>query len=342
MRFGINKYGLLALAMAVLLLAMANLLWGSLNIPACDVCRILTGHAYDGSPVWQKIVLEGRLPQMLTALLAGAALGTSGLLLQTAFHNPLAGPSILGIDAGASLGVAIVLLMLGGSASVGTTTIGGHLLVTAAGVMGALLIMLLLMSLASLLHSQVMLLITGVIISYVTGSIIQLLNYSATEQGIHAFVMWGMGNFTGVGLARLPLFCLLSIGGLSLSLLLIKPLDALLLGERYAENLGISIPRTRQLLLLTTGLLTAVVTAYCGPVSFVGLAVPHMARMILVTSSHRMLLPATMLMGALLTLVCNLLSTLPFDGSIIPVGVITPLIGAPVILYVILRKKDDC
>lgn len=334
-----DKYKLKLLAVLMVLLSIANVLWGSLNIPIKDVWQILCGNEIEGHPAWSIIVMQGRVPQMLTALLTGTALGTCGLLLQTAFRNPLAGPSILGIDSGANLGVAIVLLLLGGTASIGSLTIGGHLLVVIAAMVGALTIMALLMLLSRLLRSQVMLLITGVIISYVTGSVIQLLNYSATEQGVHSFVIWGMGNFASVGIERLPIFCTLSCIGLLLALLLIKPLDALLLGDRYAENLGISIGRVRQMLLLVTGLLTATTTAFCGPISFIGLAVPHLARLTLGTSYHRMLMPATMLIGANLALACNLLSTLPRDGSIIPISVITPLIGAPVVLHVILKNK---
>lgn len=334
------KYRLKLLALAMVLLSVANVLWGSLDIPVRDVWSILCGEEVEGHPAWSIIVLQGRVPQMLTALLTGTALGTCGLLLQTAFRNPLAGPSILGIDSGANLGVAIVLLLLGGTASIGSLSLSGHLLVVVAAMVGALSIMALLMVLSRLLRSQVMLLITGVIISYVTGSIIQLLNYSATEQGVFSFVIWGMGNFASVGIERLPVFCTLSCLGLFLALLLIKPLDALLLGDRYAENLGIRIGRVRQMLLLITGLLTATTTAFCGPISFIGLAVPHLARLSLGTSYHRVLMPATMLIGANLALICNLLSTLPRDGSIIPISVITPLIGAPVILHVILRVKN--
>ena len=335
------EYKLKLLAVAMVLLSVANVLWGSLDIPVSDVWRILCGGEVEGHPAWSIIVLQGRIPQMLTALLTGTALGTCGLLLQTAFRNPLAGPSILGIDSGANLGVAIVLLLLGGTASIGSLTLGGHLLVVVAAMVGALAIMALLMILSRLLRSQVMLLITGVIISYVTGSIIQLLNYSATEQGVHSFVIWGMGNFASVGIERLPVFCTLSCLGLFLALLLIKPLDALLLGDHYAENLGIRIGRVRQMLLLVTGLLTATTTAFCGPISFIGLAVPHLARLTLGTSYHRTLMPATMLVGANLALACNLLSTLPRDGSIIPISVITPLIGAPVVLHVILKQKNN-
>lgn len=331
---------LLLLSLALVALAIANVLWGSLGIPVRDVWHILCGGEVEGHPAWSIIVRQGRVPQMLTAMLTGMSLGICGLLLQTAFRNPLAGPSILGIDSGANLGVAIVLLLLGGTVSIGSLTLGGHLLVVVAAMVGALAIMSLLMLLSKLLQSQVMLLITGVIISYVTGSIIQLLNYSATEQGVFSFVIWGMGNFSSVGIERMPVFCSLSCVGLLLALLLIKPLDALLLGDRYAENLGIRIGRMRQMLLLVTGLLTATTTAFCGPISFIGLAVPHLARLALGTSYHRVLMPATMLIGANLALACNLLSTLPRDGSIIPISVITPLIGAPVVLHVILKHKN--
>ena len=199
-----GKGQLLILTIGLAVLAIANILWGSLDIPVREVWHIVCGGEVEGHPAWSIIVRQGRLPQMLTALLTGAALGTCGLLLQTAFRNPLAGPSILGIDAGANLGVAIVLLLLSGTATIGSLTIGGHLLVVVAAMCGALAIMSLLMILSKILRSQVMLLITGVIISYVTSSIIQLLNYSATEQGVHSFVIWGMGNFASVGIERLP------------------------------------------------------------------------------------------------------------------------------------------
>ncbi|MBO7068393.1 MAG: iron ABC transporter permease [Bacteroidaceae bacterium] len=327
------------LVIAMLLLALANMLWGSLSIPVADVVQILLGGQVEAHPQWTYIILESRFPQMLTALLCGMSLSTCGLMLQTLFRNPLAGPSILGIDAGANLGVALVMLLLGGTVTLGSLSMSGYLLVIVAAVLGALCIMLLLLLLSSLLRNPVMLLITGVIISYVTGSVISLLNYSATEEGVHNFIIWGMGNFSGVSLDRLPLFCILIMLGLMAALLLVKPLDAILLGERYATNLGVNVHKTRNWLLLCTGLLTATTTAFCGPVSFLGLAVPHIARMTLRTSRHRVMLPGSMLMGGCLTLVCNLLCTMPRSGSIIPVNVLTPLIGAPVILYVILKKR---
>lgn len=334
-----EKVILAAMFVAMVLLAVANLLYGSLNIPVRDVCTILCGGEIAGHPSWSFILRESRIPQMLTAMFCGASLSTCGLMLQTVFRNPLAGPSILGIDAGANLGVAVVMLMLGGSLTLGSLTLAGYLLVITAALAGALGVMSLLLVLSHILRNQVMLLITGVIISYVTGSIIQLLNYGATEEGVKSFLVWGMGNFSGISSDRILPFILLVSAGLVAAAMLIKPLDTLLLGDSYARNLGVNVHRIRQALLLTTGVLTATTTAFCGPVSFLGLAVPHIARMGLATSSHRVLLPGTMLMGACLTLLCNLISTLPSGGSIIPINVITPLIGAPVILYVIFRSN---
>ena len=335
------KHGLtiLFLLILTLLLFIANIWYGSLSMPSSAVWRILNGHEVDGHHAWTYIIWESRVPQAVTALLCGAALSASGLMLQTIFRNPLAGPSILGIDAGANLGVAVVMLALGGTVVLGDLTIGGYLLVILSAMIGALLVMGLLMMLAQLLHSSVMLLVTGVIISYVTGSVIQLLSYLGTEEGVHNFVIWGMGNFSSVSQDRLPVYCSLILCGLLASASLVKPLDALLLGDYYAQNLGVNVMHVRQRLLLATGLLTATTTAFCGPISFLGLAVPHVARMLLGTSSHRVLLPSTMLVGAILTLGCNLLCTMPPGGRIIPVNVITPLVGTPVILYVILHRN---
>jgi len=334
-----HQYTLSLMAVSVAVLAMANIFCGSVDIPADFVWRLLKGEPGGEHAAWAVIIKESRIPQMIIALLCGASLGTCGLLLQTAFRNPLAGPSILGIDAGANLGVALVLL--GGGFTLGGLTASGFIGTVIAAMAGALCVMSLLLTLSQWLKQQAMLLITGVVIGNVTGSIIQLLVYGATEQGTRSFVMWGMGSFAGAALSHLPVFVLLTITGLVAATLLAKPLDALLLGDRYAQNLGISIHRTRQSLLLVTGLLTAATTSYCGPIAFLGLAVPHIARLGLRTSRHLVLIPGTMLTGSVLTLSCNLISTLPDDGSVIPINVITPLIGAPVILYVIFRQKSS-
>lgn len=330
-------YGLMLGGITVTLF-VANIFWGSLSIPPAAVWNILCGGEPEKTS-WAYIIFENRLPQASTALLCGAALATAGLLLQTAFRNPLAGPSILGIDSGANLGVAVSMLWLGGSLTAGSFTLSGFLLVIVAALAGSFAIMALLLLFSSVLKNSIMLLITGIMIGYVTSSAISLLNYNASEEGVHSYVVWGLGNFGGVSVEQLPAFALTFGLGLVLAVALVKPLNALLLGDRYARNLGIPIRRTRNLLLATTGLLTAASTAFCGPISFIGLAVPHLARLLLGTANHRSLLPGTMLAGASLALVCNLLSTMPGESGLIPINVITPILGAPVVIYVILKQR---
>lgn len=321
----------------ILCLFALNIFVGSVRIPASDVLSILCGA--DAKPSWQYIVLESRLPQALTAILAGGALAVSGLLLQTAFRNPLAGPSVFGINSGAGLGVALVMLLLGGSLSTGSVSVTGFMAILLAAFVGAMIVMLIIIFFSTLVRSSVMLLIIGIMIGYISNSAISLLNFFATDEGVKSYMVWGMGSFGGVSMRMMPTFAVVTILGLIGALLLIKPLNALLLGDRYAENLGINILRVRHWLLVVTGLLTAIVTAFCGPLAFIGLAVPHMTRLVLRTDNHRLLMPATILMGSIVGLVCNLLCVLPGESGVIPLNAVTPLIGAPVIIYVIIRRK---
>ena len=327
-----------ALTVLILLLVAANICLGSVHIPSSAIIDILTGHEVEKSS-WTYIVWESRVPQCITALVSGAALAASGLMLQTVFHNPLADSSILGISSGASLGVAIVILLLGSSIATGAFVLSGFLSVVAGAFLGACLIMGIILLLSTLIRNHIMLLIMGIMIGYVTSSAITLLNFFSNSEEVHAFVMWGLGNFGGVSLAQLPYFCLLAGIGLLIAALLIKPLNALLLGERYAENLGINIRQVRAWLLFATGLLTAVTTAFCGPVSFIGLAVPHIARLATGSSNHNLLMPFTMLSGSAIALLCNLICVLPGESGIIPLNAVTPVIGAPIILYVIINQR---
>lgn len=331
-------YCLFCLLLVIILFA-ANLFWGTVAIPAKDVWLALTAHTASKES-WLYIVCDNRLPQACTALLCGCALSVSGLILQTCFRNPLADPSILGIDSGASLGVAIVILFLGGSLTTTAISLQGFLLSVLAALVGAMLVLAILLLFSSILRQHVMLLITGIMISYLISSSIALLNYNASAQGAFSFMMWGMGNFGNVSAAQLPCFAMLIISGTAGALLLIKPLDAYLLGERYAENLGISIKRTRNILLWITGLLTATTTAFCGPITFIGLAVPHLARMLFKTALHRYLLPGSLLLGAGISLLCNLICHFPGSSGNLPLNVITPILGAPVIVYVILKQRN--
>lgn len=326
------------LSLIIVMLFALNIFVGSVSIPAADILRILTGE--DIKPSWQYIILESRLPQAITATLAGGALAVSGLMLQTAFRNPLAGPSVFGINSGAGLGVALVMLLLGGSISAGSVSVSGFVAVLLAAFVGAMTVMAVIFFFSTLVRNNVMLLIIGIMIGYISNSAISLLNFFATDEGVKSYMVWGMGSFGGVSMKMMPVFSIVTLVGLLGSILLIKPLNALMLGDRYAENLGINIQHTRNWLLIITGLLTAIITAFCGPVAFIGLAVPHMVRLLLHTDNHRSLLPATILMGSIVALVCSLLCVMPGESGVIPLNAVTPLIGAPVIIYVIAKGRN--
>lgn len=321
------------LVLAIPVLFLLSLVHGSAEIPLSDIVNILSGKgAADSS--WSFIVLETRLPRAITALLAGGALAVSGLLLQTAFRNPLAAPDIFGITSGSSLAVALLTLAPG----MVLTGMVGYLSSVAAAFMGAVAVTALIWLCSKMVRSSVVLIIIGILVGYLCSSVITLLNFTATEEGLRSFVFWGMGDFGNVSMEALPVFGGLTVSGTLATLLLVKPLNALLLGPRYAESMGINVRRTRNVLMLLTGLLTAVVTAFCGPIAFIALAVPHMARLWLRTADHHWLIPATICIGGVVALLCNVLTTLPDNGAVLPLNAITPLIGAPMIIYVILRK----
>lgn len=328
------------LTLLLVLLFMGSLAYGAVSVPLGDVMQILLGK--DSERIaWQNIVLQARLPQAVTALLAGASLATSGLLLQTLFRNPLAGPSILGISDGANLGVAIVMLYLGGSLRQLTGwAVSGYLAIILAAFIGACLVLGIIIYFSSKVKNNVMLLIIGIMIGYMASSVISILNYYAAADKVHTFVMWGLGNFSGVSIAQLPWFAVFSGVGLFFAIILIKPLNALLLGELYATNLGVNVKQARALILVCTGLLTATTTAFCGPISFIGLAVPHIARLMLGSSNHKMLVPVTMLTGSCIALLCNILMVVPGTNAILPLNAVTPILGAPVIIYVIVNRKN--
>ena len=326
-------------SLVVLLFALC-LVTGSIRIPVADVLRILCGDDEGIKASWRYIVLESRLPQAITALLCGGALAVSGLMLQTAFRNALADPSIFGISSGAGLGVALVMLLLGGSIGAGSVSLSGYVAIILAAFVGAMAVMAIIFFFSTVVRSNVMLLIIGIMIGYVSSSAISLLQFFATDEGVKSYMVWGMGTFGGVSMGHMPIFATFTLVGIIASLLLIKPLNALLLGDRYAENLGISVYKVRNMLLVVTGLLTAITTAFCGPISFIGLAVPHMARLLLHTDNHRVLMPATILCGSVVALLCNIVCFLPGESGVIPLGAVTPLMGAPVIIYVISKGRN--
>lgn len=259
----------------------------------------------------------------------------AGLVMQTVFSNPLADPSLLGVNAGASLGVAVAILFCGGALTAGTLTVSGYLLILLFAFIGATLVIVMLTLCSALMRSRLHLLVTGVMFSFVLSSLISILNFFAGAEGIRSYVVWGMGTFSAVGTDRLPLFSITILCGIIALFLLLKPLNALLLGEAYAANLGIRVTLSRTLLLGVVGLLTAIVTAFCGPISFIGLAVPHAVRWLHRSSDHRKLMPSCFLGGAIVALLCNLLAHVTTSAGILPINTLTPLIGVPIVLLLL-------
>ncbi len=317
-----------------------NLLLGSVSIPVDNIIDILLGRDNDNL-IWRNIILKSRLPQSLTAMMAGAGLAVSGLLMQTVFRNPLAGPSVLGISSGASLGVACVVLLSGSIGGVALSKLGviGEVTITLSAIIGSLLIMALIAFVAQKVRGNVTLLIMGVMIGYIANAIIGVLKFFSAEEDIRAYVIWGLGSFSRVSGGQTSVFILLMLVLLPLSFFLIKSLNLLLLGDSYAQNLGLNIKRARLLVIGCSGVLVAVVTAYCGPIVFLGLAVPHICRGLFHTSNHAVILLASLLGGASLALLCNLIARMPgFEGAL-PVNSVTALVGAPVVMWVLFKRR---
>ena len=331
---------MLLLIVSIIVFLVLNLLLGTVNIPVGDVIDILIGAKSDNR-IWTNIVMKSRLPQSLTAMMAGAGLGVSGLLMQTVFRNPLAGPSVLGISSGASLGVACVVLLSGSIGGVALSKPGviGEVTITLSAIIGSLLIMALIAFVAQKVRGNVTLLIMGVMIGYIANAIIGVLKFFSAEEDIRAYVIWGLGSFSRVSGGQTWVFIVLMLIILPSAFFLIKTLNLLLLGDSYARNLGLNIKRARLLVIGCSGILVAVVTAYCGPIVFLGLAVPHICRGLFHTSNHATILPASMLGGASLALLCNLIARLPgFEGAL-PVNSVTALVGAPVVMWVLFNKR---
>lgn len=317
-----------------------NLLLGTVRIPMSAVLSILVGGG-EAQEVWRNIVWSSRVPQALTATVAGAGLAVSGLQMQTVFRNPLAGPSVLGISNGASLGVAFVVLMSGSLGGVALSRMGylGDVAMSLGAIVGALGVMLLILYVAQRVKGDVTLLIIGVMLGYLANAVIGVLKFFSNEEDIKAYVVWGLGSFARVSGDQMILFVVLMVVLLPLSMLLVKQMNLLLLGDDYAQNLGLDVRRSRMMVIASSGILVAIVTAYCGPIMFIGLAVPHLARSLFRTSDHRLLMPATALVGACLALLCNLIARMPgFEGAL-PVNSVTALVGAPVIAYVLFRRE---
>lgn len=334
------SWKVLLLLTALVFFFLLNLFTGSVSIPFRDALYIFfSGDAEN--VVWQNILLKSRLPQALTALTAGAALAVSGLQMQTLFRNPLAGPSVLGISSGASLGVALVVLLFQGVAGVSLMQPGwlGSAGITAAAFAGAMGVLAIIILASRKVSDPTVLLIIGIMIGYAGASLVGVLKFYSNQADLKNYVIWGLGSFSNVSSEELAFFVWPVLLMLLISLLFVKPMNLYLLGERYAQNLGVNITRIRLMLILLSGMLVAITTAYTGPIAFLGLAVPHIARNFFVSSDHRKLLPLTMVTGAVIALMCNAVARMPgFDGAL-PINTITSILGAPIVIWVIMKQK---
>lgn len=320
-------------------LFLLDLAVGAVRIPVADVWAALTGG--DCPQATAKIVVNIRLIKAVVALLAGAALSVSGLQMQTLFRNPLAGPYVLGISSGASLGVATLVLLSGSISQRALIRMGfvGEMAVSVAALLGALAVMGIIMIMSEKVKGNVVLLIMGVMIGYIANAIIGVLKFFSNDEDVRSYVVWGLGSFSKVSGDRVTTFVLLMLVLIPLSFPLIKTLNLLLLGENYARSLGLNYKRARHRVIFCSCLLTAIVTAYCGPIVFIGLAVPHLCRTIFATSNHRILMPAVTLVGALLALICSVIARMPgFEGAL-PINSVTALIGAPIVIWVLFSRR---
>ena len=337
------KYRFLLISLLVVQFFLLNIIIGTIFIPLSEVVDVLFASGENASQVAQNIILKSRLPQAATALAAGAGLAISGLQMQTIFHNPLASPSVLGISNGASLGVALVVLLSGSVGGVALSSMGlaGNVLLIASAIIGSLAVMMLILAISQKVKGNATLLIIGVMVGYVATAIIGVLKYFSNEEDIRAYVVWGLGSFSRVSAGQVWLFVSIMMALVPLSMLLIKTMNILLLGDKYAQNLGLNIAQARMLVISCSGVMVAVVTAYCGPIMFLGLAVPHLCRALWRTNDNRVLMPATALTGAALALICNLIARMPgFEGAL-PVNSVTALIGAPIVASVLFHHKTD-
>lgn len=330
------------ISLTILLFFFLNLLLGTISIPPSSIWNIVWDSGNE-SEIWKNIIWKTRFPQVLTALVAGAGLSISGLQMQTVFRNPLAGPSELGISSGASLGVALMILLSGSIGGIALSKIGffGEIAISVAAILGALAVMAIIIAISQRVRGNVILLIIGVMIGYIATAIIGVLKFFSNDEDIRAYVIWGLGSFSKVSGNQVYTFACIMLVLIPLSFLLIKTLNLMLLGEGYARNLGLNIKRARLSIIICSCLLTAVVTAYCGPIVFLGLAVPHLCRTIFRTSDHRTLMPAVMLTGSSLALLCNLIARMPgFEGAL-PINSVTALIGAPIVISVLFSKRKN-
>ncbi|MFQ3297182.1 MAG: iron complex transport system permease protein [Polaribacter sp.] len=332
------KKHFILLSVLLLLLFAMNISLGSVSIPFKDILNTLLG-ATSAKESWQTIVLNFRLPKAITAILVGSGLSVAGLLMQTLFRNPLAGPFVLGISSGASLGVALLIL--------GSSLFGGVFLANSisnwylpvASSLGAFLVLSAVIIAANRVRNTMSILIIGLMFGSLTSAVISVLAYFSEAAQIQQFLFWSFGSLGNLSWNELIVFIVIYSIGMLATIAIIKPLNSFLLGENYAKSLGINVKKSRNIILLITSVLTGVITAFAGPIAFVGLAVPHIARMIFSTSNHKILIPAVVILGAIIMLICDAIAQLPTSEFTLPINAITSLFGAPIVIWLLIRKK---
>jgi iron complex transport system permease protein len=326
-----NTYIFIGLILLLLVLALVDTCSGSVWISPLSVFNSQL------SSLNSQLLLHLRLPKMLTAILAGASLSVAGLMMQTLFRNPLAGPYILGVSSGASLGVALVTMVTTLPFASSLIATSSHSLIATSAIVGSVLVMLLVMLIAKRIRSNITLLIVGMMVGNIAGALVNMIQNFANPDSLKLFVVWTLGSLNGVGWEQLPVLTIGIVVAAILVLMLIKPLNGLLLGEDYARGLGINVERTRWMMVVASCLLAGSVTAFCGPIAFIGVAVPHIARGILASSNHRLTVPASALIGANILLICDILCNLGTYS--LPISTMSALFGAPIILWIVLKKK---
>ena len=333
---------LVLLAVVLLLLFLLDIALGSVRIPIADVVKTLLGQQIDNS-AWQGIILKIRLPRAVTAILAGAALSLGGLQMQTLFRNPLAGPSVLGITAGASLGVAAVMLAAGTvttTFSIRELGLDGSWLIIIASTLGAALVLVLILGISFKIRDNVVMLIVGLMVANITIAIVSIWQFFSNPEQIQEYILWTFGSLGGVTNEQLGALSVIVLLGIVLTFFLSKTLNALLLGEDYAQSMGLNVKWARVAIIGTTSILAGAITGFCGPIGFVGIAVPHLSRSFLNTSDHRILVPTSALIGGILMLVCDIISQVPGSQTVLPVNAITAIIGSPIVIWIIVQRKN--
>lgn len=328
----------LFISLLLVLLFIADLLLGSLSIPLSDLLDLIFKGS-SSNELYRSILFDFRFPKAITAVLSGIALSVSGLQMQTVFRNPLAGPYVLGVSAGASLGVAIFVLGFSTTMTVGALSALSVWPLAVVAWMGSFLVMLLIMFISARINNIMTILILGMLFSGAVTAIVSILQYFSDETMLKSFIVWSMGSLGSVTISQLKVFAPAVIVGLIIAVFKVKDLDAFLLGEKYAHSLGVNVRNGRMIIFLSTSLLAGSVTAFCGPIGFVGIAVPHLCRILFRTSSHLVLFPATVIMGAVVMLLSDIVSQLPGTNITLPINSVTALVGIPFIIWILLKNR---